>query len=168
MNDNNIKPFIYTLYNVLFDPDLCDQLFSIITSMNLVHTCIFHKGVVQFYLVLMNIKRRNYHIASRENMHFWLKKKKRQNHKSKPWKEKISGIISSDISTYVGLQGHYWLDVLELFGKKLSSGYILTLSYHHGISQQSTKILDQRHHWIPRHPTNGCLWSSYQLYLPKD
>ena len=44
MCDNNGKTFIATLYNILFAPYLCDRLFSIITLMNLVHTCIFHKG----------------------------------------------------------------------------------------------------------------------------
>ena len=43
MCDNNCKPHIATLYTVLFAPDLCDKLFSIITLMNLGHTCLFHK-----------------------------------------------------------------------------------------------------------------------------
>ena len=34
IRDDNGKPFIATLYNVLFSPDSCDQLFSIITLMN--------------------------------------------------------------------------------------------------------------------------------------
>ena len=45
MRGNNGKPFIDRLYNVLFEQDLCDQLFSIIKLMNLGHTCLFHKGV---------------------------------------------------------------------------------------------------------------------------
>ena len=44
MCGNNGKSFISTLYNVLLAPDLCDRLFSIITSMNAGHTCLFHKG----------------------------------------------------------------------------------------------------------------------------
>ena len=44
MCDDNGKTFIATLYNVLLAPDLCDRLFSIITLINAVHTCIFHKG----------------------------------------------------------------------------------------------------------------------------
>ena len=36
MRDDNEKPFIAMLYNVPFDPDLCDQLFLIIALMNLV------------------------------------------------------------------------------------------------------------------------------------
>ena len=46
--DNNGKPLISILYNVLFSPDLCDQLNSIITLMNLGYTCLFHKGVCIF------------------------------------------------------------------------------------------------------------------------
>ena len=38
MCDDNGKPFIATLYNILLAPDLCYRLFSIITLMNLVHT----------------------------------------------------------------------------------------------------------------------------------
>ena len=44
MCDNNGDTFIATLHNVLLAPDLCDRLFSIITLMNLGHTCLFHKG----------------------------------------------------------------------------------------------------------------------------
>ena len=39
--DDNGKPFIATLHNVILAPDLCDRLFSIITLMNSGHTCIF-------------------------------------------------------------------------------------------------------------------------------
>ena len=42
-NDNR-NIFIATLHNVLLAPDLCNGLFSIITSMNLGHTCLFRKG----------------------------------------------------------------------------------------------------------------------------
>ena len=37
MCEDNGKPFIATLYNVLFVPDLWDQIFSIIKLMNLGH-----------------------------------------------------------------------------------------------------------------------------------
>ena len=40
---NNVKTSIDALYNVLLAPDLCDWLFSIITLINLVHTCLFHR-----------------------------------------------------------------------------------------------------------------------------
>ena len=47
-NDNG-KTFMATSYNILFAPDLCDRLFSIITLMNVGHTCIFHKGFCTLY-----------------------------------------------------------------------------------------------------------------------
>ena len=49
--DENGKPFIATLYNVLLAPDLCDQVFSIITLMNLEHTCLFN---IWFCMVLFS------------------------------------------------------------------------------------------------------------------
>ena len=49
MCDNNGKPFIATLYNVLLAPELCNRLFSIITLMNAGHTCLFHKGFCTVY-----------------------------------------------------------------------------------------------------------------------
>ena len=49
MCDDNGYPFIATLHNVLLAPDLCDTLFSIITLMNLGHTCLFHKGFCTVY-----------------------------------------------------------------------------------------------------------------------
>ena len=49
MCDDNGKTLIATLNNVLLAPDLCDRLFSIITLMNLGHTCIFHKGFCTVY-----------------------------------------------------------------------------------------------------------------------
>ena len=39
------------LYNIVFAPDLCNQLFSIITLMNLRHTFLFHK---EFFVVFFN------------------------------------------------------------------------------------------------------------------
>ena len=47
-NDNG-KTFVATLYNILFAPDLCDRLFSIITLMNAGHTCLFHKWFCTVY-----------------------------------------------------------------------------------------------------------------------
>ena len=49
MCDDNGKPFVATLYNVLLAPDLCDRLFSIITLMNAGHTCLSHKGFCTVY-----------------------------------------------------------------------------------------------------------------------
>ena len=49
MCDDNGNPFITMLHNILFAPDLCDMLFSIITLMNLGQTCLFHKGFCTVY-----------------------------------------------------------------------------------------------------------------------
>ena len=49
MCDNNRDPFIATLHNVLLAPNLCNRLFSIITLMSLVHTCLFHKWFCTVY-----------------------------------------------------------------------------------------------------------------------
>ena len=49
MCDNNGKTFIAKLYNILLAPDLCDRLFSIVTLINAVHTCLFHKGFCTVY-----------------------------------------------------------------------------------------------------------------------
>ena len=52
MCDDNRNTFIATLYNVLFAPDLCDRLFSIITLMTAGHACIFNKGFCTVYFVV--------------------------------------------------------------------------------------------------------------------
>ena len=44
MCDDNGYPFIATLHNLLLETDLCDRSFLIIMFMNLVYTCLFHKG----------------------------------------------------------------------------------------------------------------------------
>ena len=49
MRDNNGKTFIATLYNELLAQDLCDQSFSVITLMNLIHTFLFHKGLCTIF-----------------------------------------------------------------------------------------------------------------------
>ena len=68
MCNNNGDPFIATLHNILLAPDLCDRLFSIITLMNLGHTCLFHKG---FCTVYFGAKEKNAvtlpHIAQRKH-----------------------------------------------------------------------------------------------------
>ena len=45
MCDNHGDPFIATLHNILLAPYLYHRLFSFITLINSVHTCLFHKGV---------------------------------------------------------------------------------------------------------------------------
>ena len=67
---NNRDPFIVTLYNVLLARDLCGGLFSIITLMNLGHTCLFHKGFCTVYFGEKDKKRLHYHIVHKGNMHF--------------------------------------------------------------------------------------------------
>ena len=47
--DDNGKPFIATLYNVLLAPDLCDRLFLIIALMNSGHNCLFQEGFCTVY-----------------------------------------------------------------------------------------------------------------------
>ena len=49
MYDNNGRPFIATLHNVLLAPDLCNRLFSIIALMDAGHTFLFHKGFGTVY-----------------------------------------------------------------------------------------------------------------------
>ena len=47
---NNIGDiFIATFHNVLLAKDICNRLFSIITLINLVHTCLFRKGFFTEY-----------------------------------------------------------------------------------------------------------------------
>ena len=62
------KPFILTLYNVLFTPALCNQLFSIMMLINLVHIYLFNKG---FCTVLFGANEHNAvilgHSAQRKN-----------------------------------------------------------------------------------------------------
>ena len=49
MSNDNRDPFIATLNNILLAPNLYNRLFSIITLMNLGHTCLFHKGFCTMY-----------------------------------------------------------------------------------------------------------------------
>ena len=67
MRNNNRYTFIATLYNVILAPDLCDRLFSIIKILNLVHTCLFHKGFCVVYFKSKEKMGLLYHIG---NMHF--------------------------------------------------------------------------------------------------
>ena len=47
--ENNRDPFIAIFHNALLVQDPCDRLFSIITLMNLGHTCSFHKVFCTVY-----------------------------------------------------------------------------------------------------------------------
>ena len=75
MRYDNVKTFIATLYNVIFAPDLCDQLFSINMLINLGYTYLFPKG---FCTVLFSANGQNAVIlphSAQKNMNFWSKKK---------------------------------------------------------------------------------------------
>ena len=82
MCDDHGHPFIATLHNLIWAPDLCDMLFSIIILMNSGHTCLFHRG---FCTVLFGEKDKNAvtlpHIAQRKHA-LWGKSRKcqRQRH----------------------------------------------------------------------------------------
>ena len=49
MCGDNGDTFIPTLYNLLLAPGLCDVIFSIITLINLGHTCLFHREFCRVY-----------------------------------------------------------------------------------------------------------------------
>ena len=49
MCNDNRKPFIAILHNVILAPDLCDRLFYITTFINSGHTCLFQKGFCTVY-----------------------------------------------------------------------------------------------------------------------
>ena len=68
--DINGNPFIATLHKILLAPDLCDRLFSIITLINLVHTCLFHKGFARCNAAIRRRMRLLCHIVHSGNMHF--------------------------------------------------------------------------------------------------
>ena len=63
MCDDNGKPLIDTIYNILLAPDSCVQIFSIITLMNLKHTCHFHKGFCMIFFGCNSQNRRHYRIV---------------------------------------------------------------------------------------------------------
>ena len=73
MCDDHGYPFIETLHNVLLAPYLCDSLFSIITLMNSVHTCLFQKEFCTVYFGTKEKHAVHCHIVHKGNMHFWEK-----------------------------------------------------------------------------------------------
>ena len=50
MFEDNGNPFVMILHSIILAPDLCDRLFLIITLINSVNTCSFHKGFCAVYL----------------------------------------------------------------------------------------------------------------------
>ena len=147
--DNNVNPFIETLHNVLLAPDLCDGLFSIITLMNLGHTCLFHKGLLQCTL---DIRRKIWwlwHILHRGNIYFWFKKirlSKRKCHlrRNFPW-----NYYTIDWETYI--PDNLWMEILKMFGRILNLGYIQNLLAHHVRYLQWIKMLCPRLHLNQSH-----------------
>ena len=82
MCNNNGYTFITTMHNLFLTPDLYDKLFSIITLINLGHTCLFYKG---FCMVQFGQKLKMwlfYHVVHNRNMHFGGKLSKYQNQKN--------------------------------------------------------------------------------------
>ena len=73
MPDDNGKPFIATLYNVLFALDLCNRLFSIIALMNLGHTCLFKKYSCTVFFSANGNNTVTLPHSVHKNMHFWSK-----------------------------------------------------------------------------------------------
>ena len=75
---------------MLLAPDLCDRLFSIITLMNLVHTCLLYKG---FCTILSNDNEQNTltlpYTAQRKHA-FWVKMKEKSKSQKKITKKKVS------------------------------------------------------------------------------
>ena len=70
MCDDNGDSFIATLQNLFLAPDLCDMLFSIITLINLGHTCLLQNS---FALCTSEQKRKirlHYHTVHKGNMCF--------------------------------------------------------------------------------------------------
>ena len=88
-NDNG-NPFNAKLHTVLLAMDLCNMLFFIITLINLVHTCLFHKG---FWTVYFGDKKENLvplpHIAHRKHNCLVETKEKTKSKKIEP-RNKVS------------------------------------------------------------------------------
>ena len=63
------KSFIVTFHKVLLSTDLCNRLFSIIILINLVHTCLFHKG---FCMVYFGDKKDDLMVAYLNDARCWL------------------------------------------------------------------------------------------------
>ena len=101
MRGDNGKPFIDTLYNIRFAPDLCNWLFSIIVIINLVHTFLFCKV---FCTVSFSVNEQNTvtlpHIVHKKQA--FLVKRKENSRSQKEFPKIIClWIIASNIMTQV-------------------------------------------------------------------
>ena len=143
MNDDNGESFIATLYNIIFSLDLCNQLFSIITLNNSGHTCLFYQ---YFCTVFFSDNKQNAvtlpHSVQRKRT-FLVKTKEKSKLKNQTPRKKISRWLFYHRLGHRSTISLFSVDN-EKFGKILNSGWILTLSLHHVISQQSTRILGLR------------------------
>ena len=74
--DNKGEPFITTFHNVILAPGLYDELFLIITLMNLGQICLFRKGFCNVYLRSKEKIHVHQHIVHKGNIHFGGKSKK--------------------------------------------------------------------------------------------
>ena len=75
MYNNDGYPFIATSYNLLLALDICNRSSLIVTSMNLGHTCLFHKGLFLVYFGDKNKNVVNLPYSSQRKHIFFVKKK---------------------------------------------------------------------------------------------
>ena len=100
-SNNNNKPFIAVLYNVIFAPDLCDWLFSIIMLMNLVHIYLFHKGLCTLFF-RDNEQKAVTSLNSAQQKHaFLFKRKEKSKSQKNPPSIVFFGIIASETRTKI-------------------------------------------------------------------
>ena len=69
--DNNGNTFIETLHNLLWAPDLCDRLFSIITLINLGHICSFPELFFTVYFVKKEKNVFTFSYSAQKKHAFW-------------------------------------------------------------------------------------------------
>ena len=121
MCDNNGDTFIATLHNVLLAPNLCNRLFSIITFMDLGHTCLFHKG---FWTVFFGAKEKNAvilpHSAHRKHA-FWGEIKQMSKTKKLPSKKRICLELLHQILV-TNPPDRCWLGILLMSGRIFNLG----------------------------------------------
>ena len=98
------------------------------------------------------------HIAQRKHQFFGKNEGKFKIRKSKfPKREFLWDYCIRYLDIYP--QGHYWSEIMKMFGNILISGYILNHYTHHVRYPQRTKTLDQRHN------KNGFSRSSYHSHI---
>ena len=155
MRDDDVKPFIDTLYNILFSPDLYTRTFSIITLMNLVHTFLFCKG--SFTFLFRDNKQNAVTLPqSAQRKHsFLVKMKGKSKSQKKIPKKKFSLellhqrlVQRSTRSPLAVGNSNSWKEI----NLRVDPGPLWTSCQISTIN----KSLNQRHLWSPRHLLNGC------------